>query len=179
VRFLSCEPLLGPVRMDKVAAPNLNAEDNSEGWKFDCLVAPSDYYTLWAENQLGPGERCVDSGDGPYRETRIDWVIAGGESGPGARPMHPDWARSLRDQCAGAGVPFFFKQWGEFVPCVTEHEDNRLVVFEDGAASSAFDSSVSYHVMTAHGREFWHIGKKAAGALLDGVEHKAFPEARQ
>ena len=46
------------------------------------------------------------------RET-IDWVIAGGESGPGARPMRPDWARGLRDQCAAAGVPFFFKQWGE------------------------------------------------------------------
>jgi protein gp37 len=43
---------------------------------------------------------------------RIHWVIAGGESGPGARPMHPDWVRSIRDQCVAAGVPFFFKQWG-------------------------------------------------------------------
>lgn len=48
--------------------------------------------------------------DGP-----LDWVIAGGESGPGARPMHPDWARSLRDQCQAAGVPFFFKQHGEWL----------------------------------------------------------------
>jgi len=45
----------------------------------------------------------------------IDWVICGGESGPGARPMHPEWARSLRDQCHGANIPFFFKQWGEFI----------------------------------------------------------------
>ena len=45
----------------------------------------------------------------------LDWIIVGGESGPGARPMHPDWARSFRDQCQGAGVPFFFKQWGEWV----------------------------------------------------------------
>ena len=44
--------------------------------------------------------------------TSIDWVICGGESGPGARPMHPDWPRSIRDQCQSAGVPFFFKQWG-------------------------------------------------------------------
>src|SRR6185437_3945123 len=47
--------------------------------------------------------------------SRIDWVICGGESGPGARPMHPEWARSVRDQCVAAGVPFFFKQWGEWI----------------------------------------------------------------
>ena len=48
--------------------------------------------------------------------TRLDWVIVGGESGPGARPMHPDWPRQLRDQCAEAGTALFFKQWGEFLP---------------------------------------------------------------
>src|SRR5690606_38608206 len=46
----------------------------------------------------------------------LTWIVAGGESGPGARPMHPDWARGLRDQCKAAGVPFFFKQWGEWGP---------------------------------------------------------------
>src|SRR5690606_39843428 len=46
----------------------------------------------------------------------IDWVVVGGESGPGARPMPPDWARSLRDQCVAAGVPFLFKQWGDWAP---------------------------------------------------------------
>lgn len=49
-------------------------------------------------------------------EWPIDWVIVGGESGPGARPMHAEWARSLRDQCVSAGVPFFFKQWGGRTP---------------------------------------------------------------
>ena len=49
----------------------------------------------------------------PHLDLRgIDWVIGGGESGPGARPMKPDWVRGIRDRCAGAGVPFFFKQWG-------------------------------------------------------------------
>src|SRR6202007_2869845 len=57
------------------------------------------------------GRVVTDEYDG-LRE--LDWVICGGESGPDARPMHPDWARSLRDQCAAAGVPFFFKQWGEW-----------------------------------------------------------------
>lgn len=75
----------------------------------------------------------------------IDWVIVGGESGPHARPMHPDWARSLRDQCAAARAPFFFKQWGDLV---------------------------------LQGSRFVRIGKKAAGRLLDGIEHNAFPEVR-
>ena len=58
--------------------------------------------------------------------TGIDWVICGGESGKGARPMHPDWARSLRDQCQAAGVPFFFKQWGEWVTELQSPEDITL-----------------------------------------------------
>lgn len=54
---------------------------------------------------------------GPLSEIdlgQIDWVIVGGESGPGARPMNPSWVTSIRDRCQGAGVPFFFKQWGGF-----------------------------------------------------------------
>lgn len=59
----------------------------------------------------------VSDEHGPYRQRkRLDWVIAGGESGPGARPMNPDWARDLRDQCKMAGVPYFFKQWGGWKP---------------------------------------------------------------
>jgi protein gp37 len=110
VRFLSCEPLLGPV--------NLTMRDDELGAKWPTLA-------------MG-----------------IHWVIAGGESGPGARPCHPEWARSLRDQCAAAHVPFFFKQWGEFAP---------RVLFTGGK------------------EEIVRPGKKLAGSLLDGVEHKAFP----
>ncbi len=97
----------------------------------------------------------------PERELRgIDWVIAGGESGPKARPMHPDWARSLRDQCAAAGVPFMFKQWGEWVhdpdmPSeVREHYD-------------CLGRTAAYDMV--------RLGKKAAGRTLDGVEHNNFP----
>src|SRR6185312_14044044 len=85
VRFLSAEPLLGPVDLTKIAGINSLA----------AVVHSA------AEGKV---------------LTSLDWVICGGESGPGARPMHPDWARSLRDQCKDAGVPFFFKQWGEFLP---------------------------------------------------------------
>ena len=87
--------------------------------------------------------------------TGIGWVIVGGESGPGARPMHPDWARSLRDQCAAAGVPFHFKQWGEWAPF-------------DGQRRSD-------HVLACDGGIMEHVGKHRAGRLLDGREHSAFP----
>jgi protein gp37 len=107
IKFLSCEPLLGPIKF--AAVPGFN--------KFNLNLCN------W-------------------------WVICGGESGRGARPMHPVWARSVRDQCAAAGVPFFFKQWGEWAP-------------DDNAPDAH----------TAMNR----IGKKAAGSLLDGREHKAFP----
>jgi protein gp37 len=93
VRFVSAEPLLGPVDMTEVAVarPDLHASSI-----IDVL--------------RGTGGFTHDP------KGRIDWVIVGGESGPHARPMHPDWARSLRDQCAAAGVPFLFKQWGEWGP---------------------------------------------------------------
>ncbi len=87
----------------------------------------------------------------------LDWVICGGESGHGARPMHPAWARSLRDQCKAAGVPFFFKQNGEFTP--TEEPEPWSYRFEDG-------------------QQVLRVGKKRASRLLDGVEHNEFPEAR-
>ena len=92
----------------------------------------------------------------------IDWVVAGGESGPGARPMHPDWARSLRDQCAAAGVPFLFKQWGEW------------------AAADDYPSEIQeqYDVQGLTDGQSIRVGKKAAGRLLDGVIHDGYPEAR-
>jgi protein gp37 len=90
-RFLSMEPLLGPVDIGLLC----------ENWSTDILMDP----------ETGACEcckRCDYTGIG----NDIDWVIVGGESGPGARPMHPDWARSLRDQCEAAGVPFMMKQMG-------------------------------------------------------------------
>ncbi|MCM0760476.1 phage Gp37/Gp68 family protein [Sporomusa sphaeroides DSM 2875] len=95
----------------------------------------------------------------------LDWVICGGESGPGARPMHPDWARSLQDQCQAAGVSFFFKQWGEFC-AISQMTDD---------AYRAWDC---YHG-TEHcwdmDNPIWKVGKKKAGCLLDGQEWKQFP----
>ncbi|MBT2326064.1 phage Gp37/Gp68 family protein [Variovorax paradoxus] len=75
----------------------------------------------------------------------VDWLIVGGESGPHARPMHRDWARSLRDQCGDAGVQFFFKQWGAYIP------------------------------VSDSGEEIRRVGKEAAGRLLDGREWNGVP----
>lgn len=113
-RFLSMEPLLGPVDLTSIKAPRYADEPEDSlniDWRFDAL-SNGDHY--WFDGEHGqPG----DCGDGPFREHRIDWVITGGESGPGARPSHPDWFRALRDQCAAATVdgddapvPFLFKQ---------------------------------------------------------------------
>ena len=97
---------------------------------------------------------------GVYGEEWPDWVICGGESGPGARPMHPQWASDIRDQCAAADVPFFFKQNGEWL------HDNQLgwFFFDDDWIKSR-----------PYVDRFWRVGNKASGSLLDGIAHKAFP----
>ncbi len=100
----------------------------------------------------------IELSKSPYFASGIDWVICGGESGPGARPLHPDWVRSLRDQCAAAGVPFFFKQWGEWRPLVMVDDTVRpLPNIVDGS------------------NEMTRIGKTKAGRTLDGVIHSGMP----
>lgn len=108
------------------------------------------------------------------RKTGIDWVIAGGESGANARPSHPDWFRSLRDQCAQAGVPYMFKQWGEWCPETVANSRKTartaLYIDVDGstrpAATGARGDSVTIQ----------RVGKAKAGKLLDGREHLEFPK---
>lgn len=147
VRFVSCEPLLGPVDiykyLDIYDPPTLS---NPDGYNPDKVL--------------------------------LDWVICGGETGPGARPMHPDWVRSLRDQCQAAGVPFFFKSWGEWA-CRPWSSDNgkkrELCLGMDGT---------SVYAQVGHMMGFRkpgealmvRVGKKAAGRLLDGQIWDQRPE---
>ncbi|CAN7632182.1 DUF5131 family protein [Pararhizobium sp. LjRoot238] len=84
-----------------------------------------------------------------WKQPELDWVVVGGESGAGVRPMQPEWATSLRDQCAAAGVPFLFKQRGNRRPC-----------------------------SDANGPYMLRVPKAEAGRLLDGIEHNGFPEVR-
>lgn len=132
VRFLSCEPLLGPVDLAAY---------------------------------LGGGYvQIVDGRTAPMRVNLppLHWVIAGGESGPHARPMHPDWARTLRDQCQAAGVSYFFKQWGNWQP-----------------ASMSDEGYLSAKGQVWDWQDGWmsvNVGKHIAGRLLDGQTWNEMPE---
>lgn len=88
---------------------------------------------------------------------KLDWIIAGGESGPRARPSNPQWFRDLRDQCSVADVPFLFKQWGEWVSVSEVEGPGHIFTFDDG-------------------RNVRRIGTKRAGRTLDGVVHDGYPE---
>lgn len=153
-RFLSIEPLLGPVDLTPAYLPCPNAAD--------CMCSDFDTGSTECCRQ------CDHTGIGD--EIGIDWVIVGGESGCGARPMHPDWARSLRDQCEAARVPFLFKQWGEWMPGV-EEDDKVVLRFPLGSTSGP--KNPDWHrwpnAITAK------VGKKAAGRLLDGCEWNGLP----
>jgi protein gp37 len=127
------------------------------------LKTPAAVRFVSYEPALGPVDfHLMDfAGDqwGDWRRNRLlNWIICGGESGPGARPMHPDWVRSARDQCQAAGVPFFMKQWGEWTSEYPQHMDlsNREMTFE-------------------HGTTFYRVGKKAAGRVLDRRVWEEYP----
>lgn len=95
----------------------------------------------------------------------LDWIICGGETGPGARPMRPDWVRSLRDQCQAAGTPFFFKSWGDWVaPSQMPYATYRNILDYGGGIGI---SDVPCRV-----------GKKRSGCLLDGQKWNQYPEVR-
>jgi len=126
----------------------ISAEDqaNADERIPELLATPAAVRFVSLEPLLGP----IDLGimRGGLMHPRISWVICGGESGPHARLMRPEWIRLIRDQCAAAGVPFFFKQWGEY---------EYMSEFTGGAITIR------------------RVGKRAAGRLLDGVEHSAMP----
>jgi protein gp37 len=108
-------------------------------------------------------------------EPRVEWAIIGGESGPNARPMHPDWARGIRDQCVAAGIPVLFKQWGEWAPrSGADHKLKHGFVNQDGSHES---QPYPGEVTSQRGAvAIQKIGKHNAGRLLDGREWNEFPE---
>jgi protein gp37 len=159
VRFLSCEPLLGPIDLTRIDL----GDQLTRGYGKRRILWNA--LTGW-ESQYASGE-LPDSVNHPKSMvnlgSRIHWVIVGGESGPNARPMHPDWVRSIRDQCQEVGVPFFFKQFGEWAP-VHELRCNEPGI--KGKTWFNFDPDTSV----------CRVGKKKAGRLLDGRTWDEFPE---
>jgi len=165
-----------PMRRDNVWLGTSVSDQASAAKQIPELLACRDLSPvlfLSCEPLLGPIELEYDADC--FANPSIDWVIAGGESGPNARPLHPDWARGLRDQCAAAGVPFFFKQWGEWLPGVSFGRDETPIgTFPAGKFARHEWVEVEDHESPVSVR----VGKKAAGRLLDGREWSEFPGAR-
>ena len=156
VRGLSCEPLLGPVNVARwLCCP----------WCGDGDRARQDVNGTWYHENDGWARPCPTTSRGPAVHT-IDWVIVGGESGHGARPMHPDWARSLRDQCQTAGVAFHFKQWGEYRPAEERDWLNELIRPKDIGV---------WNLGSGWRAAMVRVGKHAAGRLLDGCTWDELP----
>ncbi|SKS50647.1 DUF5131 family protein [Mycobacteroides abscessus] len=142
------------------------------------LDTPAAVRFVSAEPLLGPIDLHADpiGKDSVFWIGHLDLVIVGGESGPSARPMHPDWARSLRDQCVAAGVPFLFKQWGEFRPVLPSDGDvtpDRYVQCETGRS---VDDDGMWNVSGGHWCAMRRLGKKRAGRELDGRTWDQYPE---
>ena len=136
--FVSIEPMLGPVDI----SPWLRCKSSRRG-----VIDPKAY---------------VKSHD----TAKLDWVICGGETGPGSRPMQPAWVRSLRDQCRDAEIPFFFKGWGDWCPSDFQYIDgccNKT----NGRYHYIFDEKCQGLMRK--------LGKKVAGRTLDGIQHNEKP----
>ena len=163
-RFLSIEPLLDPVGIWKYTQPHCERHPGKLDADGTCDVCEG--RGLWSLND-GP---LTEDEKAPIRPG-IDWVIVGGESGPHARPMHPDWVRALRNECVLAGVPFHFKQWGEHA-----YEYDRDRDDPDYRQCDRMARLPGRWINLAGGHGFngervhyaQRIGKKAAGRLLDG-----------
>jgi len=158
VRFVSLEPLLGPIDIHRWAlgyggGEVARCENCGHGHGFTRCQNTGFIANIAQRN----GVQCTafrrKSGWGG-----LDWIIVGGESGPNARPMHPDWTRAIRDRCKAAHIPFFFKQWGEIAPYDRGRVDSQSL-----ATPSSLD-----HPMQ-------RFGKKLAGRMLDGREHDGMP----
>lgn len=189
IRFVSAEPLLGPVELDGACCGESALTSECWGECTWCDDGRPGLHNCWKGRQTNAEFLAGRSG--------LDWVIVGGESGPGARPMHPDWVRSLRDQCQAAGVPFFFKQWGEWRPAFSASEAGAYPILANNRPWAAKTDAERNHVfMSGVFRmphqveslidgvgEYAHlncavvkVGKAKAGRLLDGCEWNEFPE---
>jgi protein gp37 len=169
VRFVSAEPLLGTILLN-------------ESWLVSCHGCGNDGSIAYDADPGVVGRLCLDACIKRGELPSVDWVIVGGESGPRARPMHPDWVRSIRDQCVAADVPYFFKQWGEWENFYDRDKDDP----DWRNCPHGEDSSRQRYLNLAGGWGFHgdrvvavrRVGKVAAGHLLDGVEWHQWPKVK-
>jgi protein gp37 len=156
VRFLSCEPLCGPVDVSRHLT-----RDEAAYAALSCYYGSSGFDATGSQP-----ERCGPRG--------VDWVIAGGESGPHAQPSHPDWFRSLRSQCNEARVPFLFKQHGEWIETQAYATDDPkfCAITPEGRV---VELTAGWGLDHPGAVAMQRVGKKAAGRLLDGREWNQLP----
>lgn len=156
VRGISAEPLLGLIDLTRIGADKPMYIDALRG-----------VMRSTAPISIDPSP--------PEDTPRIDWVITGGESGPNARPSHPDLYRALRDQCAAAGVAYLHKQNGEFLPCAIDDRGDGLVycTAEDGSEREILGK---HEIHTFRdGTTMARVGKRFAGRMLDRIIHDGYP----
>jgi protein gp37 len=172
VRWVSAEPLLGPIDFTKLQ-PMRGKTQNDKG------LRPLIHFPEW--NALR-GEMMRDRMG--YDVPKLDWIVVGGESGPGARPMHPHWPALIRNQCAAARAPFFFKQWGEWAPgeCADDAQtrtERTATWFNDRWTFDTLTPCQSVEPNHDEEPDVYRLGKKHSGRLLDGREWNEYPrEAR-
>ncbi len=180
-RYVSIEPMLGPVNLDDITVIKGPGDEHH----FSCLACDVD-----------------SADDGDFHGANVDLVLCGGESGTGARPMHPDWPRGLRDECEPAGVSFFFKQWGEWAPFATEahyYDPEEIIGGDCGGPGGATNLGKGlWKARLKNGQQktvrrieiedhkwgrnnqlhmsYFKVGKTAAGRLLDGKEWLQLPD---
>lgn len=165
VRFLSLEPLLGPVELNALSRTAIKDPGKASRIYETCL------YTIADRPVILPA----------HDSAKIDWVIVGGESGPKARPMHPDWVRNIRDNCKAAGTAFFFKQWGSHAPLdrddIDDLPENAFVMCLDGHINDVHDP-INTMDEFMHGTFMVPMDKKKAGNMLDGQTWTQMPTGR-
>lgn len=180
VRWISAEPLLGPIDLTRLVLPDDTGADIG-GWPH------CDAITAWLDAMTGEvfsAERTGDvlrGAERSFRLPKVDWVVAGGESGPHARPMIPAWAEALRDQCAAAGVPFLHKQNGEWTLAEDLPPDFALLASQwalvanaDGSYKTRIEGGWGCADLSKH-TVMGRVGIQKTGRLLDGVLHDAYP----
>lgn len=155
-----CEPLMGPIDLGRIYSHGESEGGGSWGSWDSCISGKR--LDVWSDSEV----------DSP----KLAWLITGGESGPSARPAHPDWVRALRDQAQAAGTPFLFKQWGEWAPCRDDYPDPDGLTF--GIATD-FDlphcpQSAATHTWGDHVFSL-RAGKKNTGRIMDGREWLEVP----
>lgn len=163
-RFLSMEPLLSAVDLNGLTAPAVKDPDKVNKITETCLYAAQHRPAILPANDTA----------------RIDWVIVGGESGSDARPMHPDWVRTIRDQCVTAGVPFFFKQWGQWSPPEEGEEYNTIHGRSGSPVAFLVDRAGNMHCSRDAAGEHAVVMikrgyKKQGGNVLDGKVWQQMP----